>query len=85
MDAAKFLELIRGAIAIKNIPKKTLARRCKLTRPQFSEIIHGDRPMPAEVRSRLISELGLESCIAKIMDELNIRGKACLLSGLDNG
>jgi plasmid maintenance system antidote protein VapI len=56
----KFLGLIRGAIAIQQIQKKSLARRCKVSRPYFSEMIHGDREMPPEVRDRLIKELGLE-------------------------
>ena len=56
----KFLAAIRGAIAIQQIPKKSLARKCKVSRPQFSEMIHGDREMPPEVRDRLIKELGLE-------------------------
>lgn len=56
----KFLALIRGAIAIKKIQKKSLARRCKVSRPYFSEMLHGDREMPPEVRDRLIKELGLE-------------------------
>lgn len=57
----KFLTAVRMAIAGKGILKKTLARRCKVSRPQFSEIIHGDRPMTEAVKERLIKELGLES------------------------
>ena len=56
----KLLAAIRCAIAIKQIPKKSLARRCKVSRPYFSEMLHGDREMPQEVRDRLIKELGLE-------------------------
>ena len=56
----KLLAAIRGAIAIKQIPKKSLARKCKVSRPQFSEMLHGDREMPQEVRDRLLKELGLE-------------------------
>lgn len=54
------LAAIRAAIAIQQIPKKSLARKCKVSRPQFSEILHGDREMPPEVRDRLIKELSLE-------------------------
>ena len=59
MENLRFLEMVRAAIAAKEIPKKTLARKCKVTRPQFSEIIHGDRDMPEEVKQRLVSELDL--------------------------
>ena len=59
----KFLQIIRGMIAVKEIPKKSLARKCKVSRPQFSEMIHGDRTMPREVRERLIKELELESIL----------------------
>jgi len=66
MERDKFLTLVRAVIAAKDIPKKSLARRCKVSRPQFSEIIHGDREMPEEVRQRLVSELGLEQAIQKM-------------------
>jgi hypothetical protein len=56
----KLLAAIRGAIAIKQIPKKSLARKCKISRPYFSEMLHGDRKMPQEVRERLIKELGIK-------------------------
>jgi len=69
MENTKFLEMVRGAIAIKQVQKKSLARKCRVTRPQFSEMIHGDRPMPKEVKYRLVAELGLESCMAKIADK----------------
>jgi hypothetical protein len=55
-----FLAAIRGAIAIKQIPKKSLARKCKVSRPQFSEMLHGNREMPQEIKYRFIKELGLE-------------------------
>lgn len=74
MKNKKFLELVRGAIAVKNIQKKQLARKCKLSRPQFSELIHGDRQMTDEIKARLIAELNLESTIQKIdalQDELD--------------
>jgi len=56
----QLLAAIRGAIAIQQIPKKSLARKCKVSRPQFSEMLHGDREMPQEVRHRLLQELGLK-------------------------
>jgi len=59
----RFLMAVRAAIAIKNIPKKKLARRCRVSKARFSEFIHGDRPMPHEVRERLIKELGLEKVL----------------------
>ena len=57
----RLLAAIRGAIAIKQIPQKSLARKCKVSRPYFSAMLHGDREMPPEVKERLIRELGLES------------------------
>jgi len=63
MPKEKFLQFIRGVIAMKNVPKKYLARKCKVSQPQFSEMIHGDRPMPHHVRERLIKELELESVL----------------------
>lgn len=62
----KFLKLVQAAIAAENFQKKRLARKCKVTRPQFSEMIHGYRLMPPEVRTRLISELELESHVERL-------------------
>jgi plasmid maintenance system antidote protein VapI len=61
----QFLAIVRAAIAAKSIPKKTLARKCKVSRPYFSEMIHGDRVMPPEVRDRLIKELGLSQAVTE--------------------
>jgi hypothetical protein len=55
------LAVIRAAIASKGILKKNLARQCGVSRPYFSEYLHGDRPMPPGVRDRLIRELQLEA------------------------
>jgi hypothetical protein len=68
MTDQHFLELVRAAIAAKSILKKSLARRCKVSRPYFSEMIHGDRPMPDAVRERLINELGLQPMLEKLND-----------------
>ena len=67
-----FLNIVRAAIATKQIPKKTLARRCGVSKPRFSEILHGDREMPPEVKERLISELEIDKTRKKM---------AVLLSG----
>jgi hypothetical protein len=56
----KTLAIIRAAIAGRGVLKKNLAKTCGVSRPYFSEFIHGDRIMPPEVRTRLIAELGLE-------------------------
>jgi hypothetical protein len=56
----KTLAIIRAAIAGKGVLKKHLARKCGVSRPYFSEYLHGDREMPATVRDRLIRELELE-------------------------
>jgi transcriptional regulator with XRE-family HTH domain len=60
------LSIFRAAIAGKGILKKTLARRCGVSRPYFSEFIHGDRPMPDAVRDRLIMELNLEGVFERM-------------------
>ena len=64
MPDSIFLKQIRSKIAINRIPKKSLARKCKVSRPQFSEMIHGDREMPQEVRTRLIELLKLKAVIS---------------------
>ena len=66
MQDNKFLIAVRMAIAGQGILKKSLARKCKVSRPQFSEMIHGDRIMPEEVKERLILELGLEPHIERL-------------------
>ena len=70
MINTKFLELVRAAIGAEEIPKKVLARRCKVSRPQFSEMIHGDREMPKHVMERLIKELDLENAVGKYRYEI---------------
>ena len=67
MTDPKFLAMIRASIAAKQIPKKSLARKCKVSRPQFSEMIHGDRDMPSGVKGLLLKELGIE----KVWEELS--------------
>ena len=67
------LAVIRAAIASKSILKKSLARKCGVSRPYFSEYLHGDRPMPVAVRDRLIKELQLESVFER-MDAEGPRG-----------
>jgi hypothetical protein len=62
----KALVIFRSAIAGKELLKKNLAEKCGVPRPFFSECLHGDRPMPPEVRARLIAELGLEDVFALI-------------------
>lgn len=66
MTDSKVLAMIRAAIAAKQVPKKSLARRCKVSRPQFSEMIHGDKVMPADIQDRLLKELGLEEAWGKL-------------------
>ncbi len=66
MTDSKFLELIRATIAAKQIPKKVLARRCKVSRPVFSYYIHGDKEMTNEVKTRLIAELDLQNHVERL-------------------
>jgi transcriptional regulator with XRE-family HTH domain len=65
----KSLAVIRAAIAGKGILKKNLARRCGVSRPYFSEYLHGDREMPPHVRDRLIKELQLEGVFERLEAE----------------
>jgi len=60
MHQEDFLRLVRAKIAIDNVPKKFLARKCKVNRPTFSYFIHGDKPMTDFVKDVLIRELELE-------------------------
>lgn len=65
-DDTRFLQIVRGAIAAKSFLKKSLARKCKINRPYFSEMIHGDREMPYEVRQRLVKELNLKDVMERL-------------------
>jgi len=60
------LAMIRGKIAMQGILKKTLARRCGVSSSQFSELIWGDRPMPAHILRRLLHELDLTQTVKKL-------------------
>ena len=66
MSQEKLLELIRAEIAIQEIPKKKLARRCKVSKPLFSNYIHGDVNIPEHVKKILVKELKLESAIEEL-------------------
>ncbi len=66
MTDPRFLALVRAAIAAKQIPKKDLARLCKVNRPTFSYFIHGDKEMPDEVKAKLIEELDLEPHVERL-------------------
>jgi plasmid maintenance system antidote protein VapI len=56
----KFLTIVRATIAAKQIPKKSLAHSCGVSKPRFSEMLHGDREMSCEVKAKLVKELGLD-------------------------
>ena len=62
----RFLQLMRAAIGMQSVPKKSLARKCKITRPQFSEMLHGDRDMPQDVKNRLVEELNLKDQVERL-------------------
>jgi hypothetical protein len=70
----KYLAIIRASIASRCILKKTLAKRCGVSKTYFSEFIHGDRLMPAAVRDRLIRELELEDAFARIDEQASSEG-----------
>ena len=72
MIDTRFLSFVRAAIAIKNIPKKKLARKCKVSRPQFSEMIHGDREMPEGVRKRLIKDLDIQEHYERLNETVEL-------------
>jgi hypothetical protein len=66
MSDDTFLKLIRASIALKNVQKKKLARRCKISRPYFSLMLHGDKSMPDEIKTRLIAELDLQDHVERL-------------------
>jgi hypothetical protein len=66
----QLLEIIRAAIGAKNIPKKVLARRCKVSRSYFSLMLHGDKEMPEEVKHRLLKELNLPATLQMLSTAL---------------
>ena len=72
MPDSKFLQCVRGLIAIRQMPKKKLARRCKVSKPYFSEMIHGERSMPEEVQTRLLKELNFEKEWEKLSAPANV-------------
>jgi hypothetical protein len=55
----KFRVVVNMGIAARGILKKNLARKCRLSKPRFSEMLRGDRPFPPEVKARLLEELGI--------------------------
>ena len=62
----KLLAIIRALIGAREFPKKKLARRCGVPRPDFSRMIHGDMKMPDQVRDKLLSLL----CEEKVRDKI---------------
>ena len=61
----QLLRVIRMAQAARGPLWKVLARRCKVSRSSLSLMLSGDKPMPPEVRERLIKELGLKKNIQR--------------------
>ena len=61
-----FLKLARAKIAADNVKKKKLARRCKISRPYFSLMLHGDKNMTDAVKCKLIEELNLQEHVKKL-------------------
>ena len=66
MTDPRLLQTFLAAIAARGILKKKLARRCGVSKPRFSEMLHGDRDMPEEIQEILIAELGLEKAWEKL-------------------
>jgi hypothetical protein len=66
LKAETFRKVILAQIAAEGFQKKSLARKCKVSRPQFSLMLHGDKPMPSEVRERLITELNLQPIVERL-------------------
>jgi len=62
----KLLSAIRGAIGILDVPKKSLARKCKVSRPDFSRMIRGEKEMPPYVQQKLIKELKIQTVCEKL-------------------
>ena len=61
------LALIRGKIAMEGVLKKSLARKCGISRSQFSEMIWGDRPMPKDILQTLLHELELTDTAKRLV------------------
>jgi hypothetical protein len=67
----QFLRLVHGAIGVRGIKKKNLARKCGLDWTNFSHVLHGDRPLTDHAREVLIRELDLADVLDIIAKKEN--------------
>jgi hypothetical protein len=58
--------MIRMVIARDGLKKKELARKCDISRSEFSEMIWGDRLIPKPVLKQLLHELSIEDKVYKL-------------------
>jgi hypothetical protein len=61
------LGIIRAKIAMDGVLKKSLARKCRVSQSQFSEMLWGDRPMPEDTLKILLRELELTDTVKKLV------------------
>jgi len=54
------LEVIRASIAAKNIPKKVMARKLKISKSFFSQILQGERTLTPQMRDRIFQILAMD-------------------------
>lgn len=64
----KLLALLRAKIAADNHLKKNLARECGISRPYFSQMLHGDVVMREDVLDTLLDRL----CMREAIEELGL-------------
>ena len=55
----KMMGLFRASIAYHQLQKKQIARELEVSPSRLSEWLSADKPMPLEIRERMIDLLGL--------------------------
>jgi plasmid maintenance system antidote protein VapI len=66
MDEKNFLKIIRGALAIQELPQWRVAQELGISESYLSKLVLGRRPMPADIRLKLIEFLGLGKAVASL-------------------
>ena len=54
------LEIIRASIAAKNLKKKDIARKLRISKSLFSMKLNGDSPMSMELADKIFTILALD-------------------------
>lgn len=66
MTEERFLRLVNGCIGMKGVLKRRLAEVCGVTPSQMSNYLHGYRPIPPEIREKLLKELNMANTVASL-------------------